>query len=66
MIVLVAHRYGWVSDAAENRDAKSVTSLECQHSWQAIAKLDSLIGFYSGLSCFEINPPKQFGQRIVR
>jgi hypothetical protein len=66
MVVLVAHRYGWVSDGPENPDAKSVTWLECEHSWQVTAKLDSPIGFCSCLFCFEINPPKQFGQRIVR
>ena len=35
VVVLVAHRYGWVPDGKENPDAKSITWLECQHAWQA-------------------------------
>src|ERR1035437_2349212 len=38
VVVLVAHRYGWVPDAAENPDKKSITWLECEHAWQRTKK----------------------------
>ena len=38
VVVLVAHRYGWVPDGPENPDAKSVTWLECEHAWQVTKK----------------------------
>src|SRR5271165_2038924 len=34
VVVLVAHRYGWVPDDPENPDAKSITWLECEHAWK--------------------------------
>src|SRR5271157_4114848 len=34
VVVLVAHRYGWVSDDPSNPDAKSITWLECEHARQ--------------------------------
>ncbi len=33
VVVLVAHRYGWVPDAAENPGEKSITWLECERAW---------------------------------
>ena len=38
VVVLVAHRYGWVPDAPENPDKKSITWLECEHAWQRTKK----------------------------
>ena len=38
VVVLVAHRYGWVPDGPENPDAKSITWLECDHAWQVTKK----------------------------
>jgi formylglycine-generating enzyme required for sulfatase activity len=38
VVVLVAHRYGWVPDAAENPDKKSITWLECEHAWRVTKK----------------------------
>jgi DNA replication protein DnaC len=38
VVVLVAHRYGWVPDAAENPGGKSITWLECEHAWQVTGK----------------------------
>src|ERR1017187_6032527 len=38
VVVLVAHRYGWVPDDPENRDAKSITWLECDHAWRVTKK----------------------------
>jgi len=32
VVVLVAHRYGWVPDDATNSDRKSITWLECDHA----------------------------------
>ena len=32
VVVLVAHRYGWVPDGPENPHAKSITWLECDHA----------------------------------
>ncbi|HXM41270.1 MAG TPA: DUF4062 domain-containing protein [Bryobacteraceae bacterium] len=32
VVVLVAHRYGWVPDDASNPDHKSITWLECHHA----------------------------------
>src|SRR5216684_3665293 len=37
-VVIVAHRYGWVPDGPENPDAKSITWLECEHTWQVTKK----------------------------
>jgi formylglycine-generating enzyme required for sulfatase activity len=38
VVVLVAHRYGWVPDAAENPEKKSITWLECEHAWRVTKK----------------------------
>jgi formylglycine-generating enzyme required for sulfatase activity len=38
VVVFVAHRYGWVPDDPSNRDAKSITWLECDHAWQVTKK----------------------------
>ena len=38
VVVLVAHRYGWVPDDPSNRDAKSITWLECDHAWNVTGK----------------------------
>src|ERR1019366_1179395 len=35
VVVLGAHRYGWVPDDPSNPDAKSITWLECEHAWRA-------------------------------
>ncbi|MGA2741894.1 MAG: SUMF1/EgtB/PvdO family nonheme iron enzyme, partial [Bryobacteraceae bacterium] len=35
VVVLVAHRYGWVPDDASNPDHKSITWLECHHARHA-------------------------------
>src|ERR1700691_4900194 len=32
VVVLVAHRYGWVPDDPTNPDHKSITWLECHHA----------------------------------
>ena len=34
VVVIVAHRYGWVPDDLANPDAKSITWLECDHARQ--------------------------------
>ncbi len=34
VVMLVAHRYGWVPDGPYNADAKSNSWLECEHAWQ--------------------------------
>jgi formylglycine-generating enzyme required for sulfatase activity len=34
MVVLVAHRYGWVPNGPKNPEYKSITWLECDHMWQ--------------------------------
>ena len=34
VVVLVAHRYGWVPDDPANSDAKSIAWLECEHAWK--------------------------------
>src|SRR5579871_2239477 len=33
VVVLVAHRYGWVPEDASNSEGKSITWLECSHAW---------------------------------
>lgn len=33
VVVIVAHRYGWVPDDPSNPNAKSITWLECEHAW---------------------------------
>ena len=38
VVVIVAHRYGWVPDDPPNPDAKSITWLECEHAWQVTGK----------------------------
>src|SRR5271157_5607021 len=38
VVVLVAHRYGWVPDDPSNRDAKNITWLECDHAWNVTGK----------------------------
>jgi hypothetical protein len=38
VVVIVAHRYGWVPDGPENPDAKSITWLECDHAWHVTGK----------------------------
>jgi uncharacterized protein DUF4062 len=38
VIVIVAHRYGWVPDDPANPDAKSITWLECDHAWNVTKK----------------------------
>jgi hypothetical protein len=38
VVALVAHRYGWVPEAPENPDKKSITWLECEHAWQVTKK----------------------------
>lgn len=38
VVVLVAHRYGWVPDDPSNRDAKSITWLECHRAWNVTGK----------------------------
>jgi len=38
VVVLVAHRYGWVPDAPENPGKKSITWLECEHAWRVTKK----------------------------
>ena len=38
VVVLVAHRYGWVPDDPPNPDRKSITWLECEHAWQVTKK----------------------------
>ena len=38
VVVLVAHRYGWVPDGPENPDKKSITWLECEHAWKVTGK----------------------------
>ena len=38
VVVLVAHRYGWVPDDPSNSDAKSITWLECEHAWNVTKK----------------------------
>jgi formylglycine-generating enzyme required for sulfatase activity len=38
VVVLVAHRYGWVPDDPSNIGAKSITWLECEHAWNVTGK----------------------------
>jgi formylglycine-generating enzyme required for sulfatase activity len=38
VVVLVAHRYGWVPDDPANPDAKSITWLECDHARRVTKK----------------------------
>jgi formylglycine-generating enzyme required for sulfatase activity len=38
VVVIVAHRYGWVPDDPKNPDKKSITWLECEHAWQVPGK----------------------------
>jgi formylglycine-generating enzyme required for sulfatase activity len=38
VVVLVAHRYGWVPEDPSNPDAKSITWLECDHAWNVTKK----------------------------
>jgi hypothetical protein len=38
VVVLVAHRYGWVPGDPANPDAKSITWLECEHAWNVTGK----------------------------
>ena len=38
VVVIVAHRYGWVPDDPSNADAKSITWLECEHAWNVTKK----------------------------
>jgi formylglycine-generating enzyme required for sulfatase activity len=38
VVVLVAHRYGWVPDGPTNPDDKSVTWLECDHARHVMKK----------------------------
>src|SRR5579885_1441348 len=38
VVVIVAHRYGWVPDDAANPDGKSITWLECEHAWNVTRK----------------------------
>ena len=38
VVVLVAHRYGWVPDGPANPDAKSITWLECDHARRVTGK----------------------------
>jgi hypothetical protein len=38
IVVLVAHRYGWVPEAPPNPEAKSITWLECEHAWNVTGK----------------------------
>lgn len=35
VVVIVAHRYGWVPDDPVNPGAKSITWLECERAWKA-------------------------------
>ena len=42
VVVLVAHRYGWVPHVSENPDAKSITWLECEHASQGNKKKEVL------------------------
>src|SRR3974377_645053 len=38
VVVLVAHRYGWVPEGSANPDRKSITWLECDHAWKVTKK----------------------------
>jgi len=38
VVVIVAHRYGWVPEDPSNVDAKSITWLECEHAWKVTGK----------------------------
>jgi hypothetical protein len=38
VVVLVAHRYGWVPDGPANPDGKSITWLECDHARHVMGK----------------------------
>jgi formylglycine-generating enzyme required for sulfatase activity len=38
VVVLVAHRYGWVPDDPANPEKKSITWLECEHAWKVTKK----------------------------
>jgi len=49
VVVLVAHRYGWVPDDPSNPDAKSITWLECDHAWNVTGK--EVLGFLVDPGC---------------
>ena len=38
VVVIVAHRYGWVPEDPTNPDGKSITWLECEHAWNVTKK----------------------------
>ena len=38
VVVIVAHRYGWVPDGPANPNAKSITWLECDHARRVTKK----------------------------
>lgn len=38
VVVLVAHRYGWVPDGPDNPERKRITWLECEHAWKVTGK----------------------------
>src|ERR1039458_5302931 len=40
VVVIVAHRYGWVPEDPSNPDAKSITWLECEHARNLTPKRD--------------------------
>jgi hypothetical protein len=39
VVVIVAHRYGWVPDDPRNSEGKSITWLECERGWAAGKKV---------------------------
>ena len=38
VVVLVAHRFGWVPEGAANPQKRSITWLECEHAWNVTNK----------------------------
>jgi hypothetical protein len=38
VVVILAHRYGWVPDDPSNIHFKSITWLECEHAWNVTGK----------------------------
>src|SRR5690348_14364134 len=38
VVVILAHRYGWVPDGPDNPDKKSITWLECDYARQVAKK----------------------------
>jgi hypothetical protein len=38
VVVVVAHRYGWVPEGPDNPDAKSITWIECDHARRVLKK----------------------------